>query len=243
MKKFVNIISLMVIRELKMFFYSKSKVIGTLVFPVILTLVLKIALGGTNFIGLNMDDIVITGILVTAIAIFSLFSGISIIWDRKTGFMKELLISPVNKNYILFGKIVGISILSLLIGITIIITNPIKISFEVFVFMFLTSFVFAPLGIYLGFRSKDFEDFGTIVYIILTPLILFAGVLSPISSIPKPWQYLSYIDPLTYPLDGIRHYVLGQSLFGPLIDFLVCIVLSIVLLYLAKRKFEKSEDA
>jgi len=83
MKKFVNILGLMVIRELKMFFYSKSKVIGTLVFPVILTLVLKIALGGTNFIGLNMDDIVITGILVTAIAIFSLFSGISIIWDRK----------------------------------------------------------------------------------------------------------------------------------------------------------------
>ncbi len=232
----------MVLRELKMFFSSKSKVIGTLVFPVVLTFVLKIAMGGNNFIGINMNDIVITGILVTAIAIFSLFSGLSIIWDRKTGFMKELLISPVNKNYILFGKILGISILSFLIGLTIIITNPIKINLEVFIFMFLTSFVFAPLGIYLGFRSKDFEDFGTIVYIILTPLVLFAGVLSPISSIPKPWQYLSYLDPLTYPLDGIRHYVLGQSMFDPLIDFLVCVLLSIFLLYIAKRKFEKSED-
>jgi len=113
--------------------------------------------------------------------------------------------------------------------------------FLALVFVFLSSLLFALLGLYNALYAKSFDDISLIPTFLITPLIYLGGVFYPISILPHFWQILSQFNPILYMIGGLRYAFIGQSeiniylSFGILFTFIT--VLIIIILYLLKKGY------
>ena len=78
---------------------------------------------------------------------------------------------------------------------------------------------------------------------VIFPLFFLSGALFPLENLPVWIRYISYIDPLTYGVDGLRGVLIGISSFSVLFNFAVLIGFSAVMIFLGAYFFEKSESA
>ncbi|MCJ7740402.1 ABC transporter permease, partial [Candidatus Microgenomates bacterium] len=144
------------LRQIKRFIRSKSRMIGSLGQPLLFLVALGFGFGpiyqkaGQG----NYLQFLTPGIIAMAVLFTSIFMGIEIIWDRQFGFLKETLVAPVSRYYIMLGRTLGgatvavfqgviIFLISLLIGFRV--TN-IAYCFLMFVYMLLTAILFTALG-------------------------------------------------------------------------------------------------
>ena len=97
------------LREIKRFIRDRTRVVTSFVQPV-LWLVIFGAAFASRFVlpkGLNYQQVLLPGIIGQTLLFTALFMGISVIWDKEFGFMKEILVSPVSRFTIFMGKMVG----------------------------------------------------------------------------------------------------------------------------------------
>jgi len=90
---------------------------------------------------------------------------------------------------------------------------------------------------------KDMQGFSLIMNFVTFPLIFLSGALFPLENLPAWIRYISYLDPLTYGIDGLRGILLGVSSFSIIFDFAVLIAFSFLMTFLGAYFFEKSESA
>jgi ABC-2 type transport system permease protein len=109
------------------------------------------------------------------------------------------------------------------------------------VFMVLISFTFIGLGLVFASRMKDMQGFGIVMNFIIFPFFFLSGALTPLSNMPLAIRVLSYADPLTYGVDGLRAVLIGTSAFPVLFDLAVLAGFALVMLVLGAYFFEKSE--
>jgi len=241
------------LREMKRFLRAKSRVIGTLAIPLFFLAFLGLGFGNMNLPGMaNVDYIyfLVPGIIGMTMLFTSMFAGISVLWDREFGFLKEIMVAPVNRISIVIGRIVGGATTSIFQGILILgisILMGFKISrisaFLVSViFMLLISFTFIGLGLIFASKMKDMQGFSLIMNFVIFPLFFLSGALFPLENLPVWIRYLSYLDPLTYGVDGLRGILIGVSSFSVLFNFTVLIGFSAVMIFLGAYFFEKSES-
>jgi ABC-2 type transport system permease protein len=108
--------------------------------------------------------------------------------------------------------------------------------------MILISTTFIGLGLILASRMKDMQGFGIIMNFIIFPLFFLSGALYPIENLPSFVRYLSYIDPLTYGVDGLRASLIGVSSFSFIFDLILMVGFSTIMVLLGAYFFEKSES-
>ena len=216
------------LREIKKYARSKSRVIGTLGMPLLFLLVLGFGLKSQISVN-NGDylDFIFPGIIAMSVLFTSMFSGISVIWDKQFGFMKEMLVAPVSRTKIMIGKTLGgattavfqgflIFLISLLMGIRI---HNFSGFFIALAFMVLIGIAFTALGISFASRMEDMQAFPLVMNFVIMPLFFLSGALFPLEGVPKILKIIALMDPLTYGVDALRFGLVGISQIPLWIDF------------------------
>ena len=242
------------LREMKRFLRAKSRVVGTLAMPLFFLAFLGLGFGNMNIPGMakGVDYIhfLVPGVVGMTMLFTSMFAGISVLWDREFGFLKEIMVAPVDRISIVIGRIVGGATTSVLQGI-LILGISVLMGFKIpsmsalllsIVFMLLISSTFIGLGLIFASRMKDIHGFSLIMNFVVFPLFFLSGALFPLENLPVWIRYVSYLDPLTYGVDGLRSVLIGVSSFSVLFDFAVLMGFSAVTISIGAYFFEKSES-
>jgi ABC-2 type transport system permease protein len=103
------------------------------------------------------------------------------------------------------------------------------------------SFGFIGLGLIFASVMRDIQGFGLIMQIIVFPLFFLSGAIFPLSNLPKFLRYISYINPLTYGVEGLRRSSIGFSFLLFWFNLLVLVIFSVFTIFLGSYLFEKSE--
>jgi len=245
----MQVIYILWLRQLKRYFRSKSRIIGSLGQPLLLLLALGFGFGpiyqkagGGNYIQFLTPGIISMGILFTAI-----FSGIEIIWDRQFGFLKETLVAPVSRLKIMIGRTLGGGTVAVIQGLIIFIISlaigfrptDIHLLFLSFVFMALIALFFTALGTAIASLLEDMQGFQLIMNFLLMPLFFLSGALFPLQGLPKIFVLVASINPLSYGVDGLRGTLVNGAHFGLSIDFIVLGVITAIVLSIGSYLFSK----
>jgi ABC-2 type transport system permease protein len=247
------------LREMIRYVRSKSRIVSSLAMPIIWLALLGNALGGmfegteTFPEGMNYVQFIAPGIIGMTILFTSVFAGVSIIFDREFGFLKEILVAPVSRLSIVMGKAFGgtttamiqgmiMFVLALLLGVNFSSEFGIFLGFLIaVVFMFLIGLSFVSLGIAIASKIESMEGFQMIMSFLVMPMFFLSGALYPLDTLPDWLRVLTYIDPLTYGIDGLRGAIQGTDVahFPILVDLgvlsLFCFLLLLLGAYLFKR--------
>lgn len=209
------------LREIKRFIRDRTRLVSSFVQP-LLWLVIFGAGFGTRFLipNLNYQQYIFPGIIGQTLLFTSMFMGISVIWDKEFGFMKEILVSPVSRFTIFLGKMFGDSTDALIQGIIVFVFGALLgITFDPIAFliclpiMLLITFGLVSVGLTIASFMDSLESFGAIQTFINLPLFFLSGALFPLSGpgIPEWLHVVSSFNPLTYGVDALRTVILGAA--------------------------------
>ena len=244
------------LRQMKRFLRVKARIAGSVMMPFLFLAFLGLpmsfmparAIPGMPE-GMNFLDFLAPGIVGMTLLFSATISGASVIWDKEFGFLKEILVAPVNRFSIILGRSLGgmtTAIIQALIIVAIAMAMGVKIVsvsgfFLSIVFMILTCATFTGFGLILATRLGDTEGFMSIMNLVIMPIFFLSGAFFPLDAMPAGIKYIMYINPLTYGVDGLRGALVGASTFPLWLDFVVLLILSIALAGLGAYFFSKME--
>ena len=223
-------------REMKVFMRERSRIIASLVNPILWLLIIGGGLGSSVAIsGVNYQTFIFPGVLVQAVLFSSVFYGVYIVWDKKIDFLKEVIVSPLSRSAMFIGKVVGgatdtmlqVTIL-LVVGFIFtqtgimsgLILTPSSLLLA-FAFLAVTTVSLVSLGLILGSQMESPEGFQLVSSFVIFPMFFLSGALFPINQLP-PWLApFVLLDPVTYAVDGLRAALIGTSAFPMAFDFAV----------------------
>jgi ABC-2 type transport system permease protein len=204
--------------------------------------------------GFSYLHFIFPGMIGMTILFASIFSSISIVWDREFGFMKEMLVSPISRLSIVVGKAVSGTAISAAQAVIILALVPflgIRMTAVEFLAVtglsLLVSFCITSLGILIAARLTSFDGFNIIMNFLVMPMFFLSGAMYPVTSMPPALRALTRMNPLTYGIDSFKHVLLANASppMGPEfplpLDLAVVIAVSAVLLTLAALSFRKKE--
>lgn len=241
------------LREMKRYRRSKSRIVSTLALPFLFLVGFwygfrSIQLPGMGS-GIDYLQFLVPGIVGMTMLFAAAFGGISVIFDRQFGFLKEILVTPVDRISIALGRVVGSTTTAVIQGV-LILAISVGIGFRpvswlglapALGFMILIGATFNGLGLLFASRIDDFQAFNLIVNFVLFPLLFLSGAIYPVSNFPTAVTYVAYANPLTYGVDGLRGVLIGSSMFPPLLDFVVVAGFALAFVVLGAYAFEGSD--
>jgi len=250
----IQTIYVMWLREMKRFFRAKSRIIGALAIPFFFLFSMSFGFKSSFMLsgmpeGANYLDFLVPGILGMTMLFSSTFAGLSVLSDKEFGFLKEIMVAPVKRSAIIFGRILGGVTTSLIQGL-LILTISLFLGFKItsflnilltIIFMALIGIVFIGFGIAIASKMEDMHGFSMIVQFIIFPTFLFSGALFPINNFPVWLKPIIYINPLTYGVDGLRASLIGFSQFSLLLDFFVLMGFALLMVVLGSWLFSTTE--
>jgi ABC-2 type transport system permease protein len=248
----IEVIYILCLRQLKHYWRSKARLIGSLGQPLLFLVAFGFgfgpmysrASGGGNYINFLAPGIVTMGILFTAV-----FSGLEVIWDRQFGFLKETMVAPISRAEIMIGKTLGGATIAIIQGL-IVLSLTYVIGFRIpslsslvlgLIFMFLIAIFFTGFGLTIASKMKDMQGFQMILNFLIMPIFFLSGALFPLTNLPPAIYFISRIDPLTYGVDGFRGAITGISTFGTFSDLIVIGILSALICAIGAVLFSKIE--
>jgi ABC-2 type transport system permease protein len=247
----MGVIYIMWVRQIKKYWRSKARMLGSLAQPLLFLLALGFGFGpifqkagGGNYIQFLAPGIIAMTILFTA-----MFVGIEVIWDRQFGFLKETLVAPVKRYKLMIGRTLGGATVASLQGLLVLLISLLigfkPVSFWAvilsFVFMFLIAMLFTAFGTAIASKINDMQAFPLIINFIIMPLFFLSGALFPLDSLPSGISFITRINPLSYGVDGLRMSLTGVSHLGIGIDLLVIAGITLVMMLIGSYLFSKME--
>ncbi len=237
------------LRQIKRYYRSKSRIIGSLGQPLLFLLAFGFGFGpifqragGGNYI-----QFLAPGIIAMSILFLAIFSGIEIIWDKQFGFLKETLVAPISRLEIMIGRTLGGATVATAQGIIVLFIAYIA-GFRLsgwamfpfaLIFMALISLLFTAFGTAIASVLDDMHGFQLIMNFLVMPLFFLSGALFPLAGLPKTLVIIAEIDPLSYGVDGLRHTLINASHFGLPVDLGILSALTFLLLILGSYLFSK----
>ena len=198
------------------------------------------------------------GIISMAVLFTSIFSAISIVWDREFGFLRELLVAPVSRAAVVLGKALGGSTIAMFQGSILLVLAPIigvsldpLLVLELLALMFLMAFAITSLGILVASRLTTMESFQMLINFFVMPMFFLSGAFFPLRGLPGWMSALTRMDPVAYGVDPMRRALLGSELapgirigsyhLSTAADVGILAVFAALMLALAMRAFEAQE--
>ncbi|MFN2466309.1 MAG: ABC transporter permease [Candidatus Dormibacteria bacterium] len=174
--------------------------------------------GSFGAAGIDYKQFLFGGIIGMSILFISIFSGMSVVWDREFGFLKEVLVAPINRSAVAIGKTLGGAtqafaqgaILLLLAPVAGVRLTPLAV-LELIPLMFILGFALTAMGVALGSRMRSMQGFQGVMNFLMMPLFFLSGALFPLAGLPAWMTVLTRLDPLAYGVDPIRKVILGAS--------------------------------
>ena len=234
-------------REIVRFYRQPARVVGVLASPLVFWLVIGSGFGTSFRSGggpgqQHYLDYFYPGALIMIVLFTSIFTMMSVIEDRKEGFLLSVLVAPVPRTAIVLGKVLGGTTLSAVQGLIFLIfapfagvhLNPVQVLLVAAV-VFLVSFSLTALGFAIAWPMDSSQAFHGIVNLFLIPLWLVSGALFPLAGASKWLQVIMRVNPLTYGVAALRGLMYpGAEAAFPLSSSMATLVLfSLVMFGLA----------
>jgi len=241
-------------REYKVFLRERSRVISSIISPLLWLLIFGGGLGSSLSVsGINYQTFIFPGILAQSVLFTSVFFGVYIVWDRKIDFLKEVLVAPISRTSMFLGKVIGgatdsliqsfiLLLLGLILGSAGIIPGLHLTLFSILaslLILFITTSFFVSVGLIIGSRMESPEGFQLISSFLLFPVFFLSGALFSIDKLPAWLAPLTFINPLTYSVDALRKVILGVSHFPLYMDGSILVVYTIIIIAAGIYAFEK----
>ncbi len=250
-------------RDLLRVWRDKIRMVTSLAFPLLFLIVFGSGLSGTMGMlapGVDFSKFMFPGIIAMTVLMTSFTSGVSVVWDREFGFLKEVLVAPVSRVAVAAGKTLGGATVALIQGTLILLFAPIfgvmlspEILLKLLPVMFLVACALSAMGIFLASRIKSMEAHQAVMQLLMFPMIFLSGVFFPVNNLPPWMNILVKINPATYGVDPIRQLVLGAQpatslgiiIFGHTMsigdDLIVVAAFGVVMVILAMWSFSTQE--
>jgi ABC-2 type transport system permease protein len=248
-------------REVKRYLRDRARIVSSFVQPLLWLVIFgeglsSLARGGSLPNNLTYQQYIFPGIVGQTLLFTSMFMGISVIWDREFGFLKEIMVAPISQFSVFLGKMLGDSTDALIQGTMVFVLGAVLSSFlginlNIFVFleslpiMILITFGLVGVGLTVASLIESLESFGVIQSFINLPLFFLSGAIIPLSGsgVPKWLQIASRFDPLTYGVDALRTIIDGKAWTLPLyplyFDILVICVFDVAMITIGTFMFSR----
>ena len=219
-------------REFKRFVRQRSRLVGAILTPLLFWILLGFGIdsssgGGTSSSGIggaaNFKQYFVPGMMVMGILFTAIYSAISLIEDRNSGFLQGVIVSPLPKWSMLLSKILGASIIVLFQGVLLLpiaylagLHPGVLDFFASLVIFFVIGLFISSLSLHFGWRIESVAGFHQIMNTVLMPLWFLSGAPFPIQH--GPLFLVARINPLTYAVTAFQdllfhsdysHYLLG----------------------------------
>lgn len=253
----LNAIVVLAYRDLLKFLRDRIRIVSTLIFPVIFI----VALGGSlqanlgENAGYNFLIFTFTGVLAQTMFQSAAMGIISLIEDRENDFSQEIFVSPISRYAIIFGKILGESLVALAQAAAILLFGliiGIRFSGTQLLALLPVGIVVCLFGgafgvlIMASINSRRAAE--QVFPFILLPQFFLAGVFAPVRVLPLPLDILSRISPLRYAVDLTRGvFYAGQPdyvevvLQNPLFNLVIMAAMFLAFMVVGTFLFVRSE--
>jgi ABC-2 type transport system permease protein len=260
-------------RDLLRFWRDRPRIVISLAQPLLFLVVfgaglgssLGGAFGGSGAAGsLSYAQFVYPGIIGMAVLFASVFGAMSIVWDREFGFLKEILVAPIDRSTVAIGKALGGATQALIQGLILLVLAPfvgvtltVQSVLLLIPFVFVLAFGLSSMGVALASRMKSLQGFQIVMNFLMMPMFFLSGSLFPLAGVPDWMAVLSRLNPATYGMDPLRRIVLGAGLpaeatdrlgltiFGQVLpiglEALVLLAFGVVMLGVAVRNFRQRD--
>lgn len=213
-------------REMVRFFRQRTRIVGALGPPLLFWLLLGSGVGASFRFGsggggssMNYMEYFFPGTVVLILLFTSIFSTISIIEDRKEGFLQAVLVAPIPRSAFVLGKLLGGTALAVMQGVLFMLLAPlVGISFSAIPaalgMLALVAFGLTALGYIIAWSMDSTQGFHAIMNLFLIPMWLLSGSVFPSSGAPGWLRLVIAVNPLTYGLAAVRWSIYGTTKAG-----------------------------
>lgn len=237
-----------VILDLKRAWLDRARMISGLLQPLLYLFVLGAGLGASSKV-IGYQRYIFPGVIGLNLLFTSTFSAITIVFDRQIGFFKAVLVAPLPRSAVAFGKIIAGGLQAFVQGLLILPFAPlVKVSLgpveliELLGTMLLASMVFSAMGVAVAARFTSTTVFPVVSNALLLPMFFLSGALYPLKNAPGWLLLLSHFDPVAYAVDLMRGSLLHTFAFPPWLSLCALTAFIFILAGMAVRVFNRGED-
>jgi ABC-2 type transport system permease protein len=257
-------------REMIRFSRDRGRILAAVMQPLLFLFVLGTGLSSlvaSDTGSLDFRTFLFPGVLSMSVLFTAAFSGISMVWDREFGFLREMMVAPISTAAILTGKALGgatvatlqSTIVLALAGLVGVPYSP-PMMLTLLGLLFLMSFLITGIGMVLAARVKQIQSAMPMVQLIIAPMMFLSGALFPLSGLPGWLAVAIRLNPMTYAVEPVRSVVFDHLAITPAtravldpgitwgswhvpvwFQVLLVAVLSILTLALAVARFARTE--
>jgi len=243
-------------REVVRFVRQRSRVIGALGTPVVFWLLIGSGLRNSFRLmaaedakprEMNFLEYSFPGTLVLIVLFTAMFSTISIIEDRREGFLQAVIAAPVRRTAIVLGKVMGSTTLAVLQAMLFLLLAPLSgipltigSALALAVVLTIVGVGLSGLGFLIAWPMDSTQGFHAVMNLFLIPMWLLSGAFFPASGASRWLAWVMTVNPLTYGVAAVRHALyIGREYAttspSPTVSIVVTIGFAVVMIVLAGR--------
>jgi ABC-2 type transport system permease protein len=237
------------LRQIRRYYRSGSRILGTLGQPILLLLALGYGIGAIYKRAGQGDylQFLVPGIITQTVLLSGIFWGIIVLMDKRFGFLSELLVTPVSRTRILLGSALGGATISIMQGLIVFIISLVLgfrphdwlLVAPAFGVLVAVCLALACFGAGIASMVDDFQGFQGINNLLVMPMFFLSSALYPLNSVPTFLRIISTWNPVSYMVDALRYLLSNQTHFGLQRDFLVIAVTLVVSMAFAINRFNR----
>jgi ABC-2 type transport system permease protein len=172
--------------------------------------------------GFSYTQFIFPGIIGMSVLFGSMFAAVSIVWDREFGFLKEVLVAPIDRSAVAIGKALGGATQAMAQGLVLLVLAPfvgVKLTLmsvlALIPLVFVLAFALSAMGVAIASRMRSMQGFQVVMNFLMMPMFFLSGALFPLSGLPSWMTVLTRIDPAAYGIDPLRRVLLEGAGMPP----------------------------
>jgi len=212
------------LRELIRFERTRTRILSGLIQPVLFLVVMGYGMSGLvgTTAGFDFKKFMFPGIMAMSVVTTAIFSGMSIVWDREFGFLREMLVAPTSRASLALGKTAGGASVAAMQGTIMLVLAPLigvhltaVLVLEIIGLELLMAIAMTAFGVFVATHIERMEGFQVVMQMLLFPMIFLSGALFPLNKLPGWLSFLTHINPLTYAVAPLRQVVFATQHMPP----------------------------
>jgi ABC-2 type transport system permease protein len=259
-------------RDLVRFTRDRARLIGSLAQPILFLVVFGVGLSSALGAGSGVLpphttylQFMFPGVVGMTVLMTSIFSAMSIVWDREFGFLREILVAPIDRSAVAVGKALGGATQAMVGGIIMLVFAPLvgvtltaAGVFEMLALLLLLAVSLTAFGIAVASRMRSMQGFQVVMNFLLMPMLFLSGALFPLQGLPAWMTVITRFDPVTYAIAPVRvalfsnagfparfiqaaQVTIGGYTLPLLLDVLIVVVIGAAVLGFAIRALRKRD--
>jgi ABC-2 type transport system permease protein len=227
----------------EIYFRAVQPILWIVIYGPVMSSVRAIPTGGVPY-----TDFITPGVMIQTTTFVSIFYGLMMVWERDSGILKKLLVTPASRYSMVIGRSMASGVralfqaliilpIALIIGVRFI-PNPAYFILA-FIIIFFASGGFAAISILVASFMKTRERFMGIGQAIIMPLFFASNALYPIQMMPPILREFSTFNPLSYVVDAVRGLLITGDLSNLLLDLAAIAIFDAAMFIIASISFRR----